>query len=199
VVPFLGLTGGIGAGKSTALEALQRLGAAVLSTDQVVHELYDDPEIRDAVVERFGPPVAAHDGVDRAALARLAFATDEDRGWLEQLLWPRVGAQVLGWRQRVERLEPPPRAAVVEVPLLFESGMDSAFDATIAVIADEAVRSERAATRAHASLDERLARQLPQQEKAQRATYAVLNNGSVAELESELSAVLEKLQGVSAR
>jgi dephospho-CoA kinase len=199
VVPFIGLTGGIGAGKSTALEALERLGAAVLSTDQVVHDLYDDADVREAVVARFGPAVAPGGRVDRTALAQKAFATAEDRAWLERLLWPRVGSSVLAWREQLEALDPAPRAAVVEVPLLFESGMDQVFDATLAVVADEAVRERRAATRAHASLDERLARQLPQREKAGRATHVVVNDGTLEELEVELSGVLEKLQRVSAR
>lgn len=171
----------------------------MLSTDQIVHDLYDDPEVRASVVARFGEAVAPGGRVDRKELARRAFATAEDRAWLEQLLWPRVGGAVAAWREHVEQLEPPPRAAVVEVPLLFESGMDEVFDATIAVIADEAVRERRAAARDHVSLDERLARQLTQQEKAQRATCVVVNDGSEAELAAELSAVLEKLQRVSAR
>jgi dephospho-CoA kinase len=199
VVPFVGLTGGIGAGKSTALAALERLGAATLSTDQVVHDLYGDPEVRAVVVQRFGSPVAPDGEVDRSALARRAFATAEDRAWLERLLWPRVSAAVAAWREEVERRSPQPRAAVVEVPLLFESGMEQSFDATVAVIADERLRERRAATRVHASLDERLARQLPQKEKAQRATFVVVNDGTVDELEAELSAVLEKLHRVSAR
>ncbi len=74
-VPFVGLTGGIGAGKSTALAALERLGAAVISSDAVVHELYGGDELRDAVVERWGAEVAPGGVVDRAALARRAFAT----------------------------------------------------------------------------------------------------------------------------
>jgi dephospho-CoA kinase len=97
------------------------------------------------------------------------------------------------WREQLERASPGPRAAVVEVPLLFEAGMDAAFDATIAVLADEAVRAERAGARGHQSLDERSARQLSQQEKAHRATYVVINDGSVEELRHKLSAVLEKL------
>jgi dephospho-CoA kinase len=97
------------------------------------------------------------------------------------------------WRESVDAADPEPRAAVVEVPLLFESGMDGAFDATIAVVADEAVRSERAAARGHQALDERGRRQLTQDEKAQRATYVVVNDGTVEELERKLSAVLDKL------
>jgi dephospho-CoA kinase len=193
VVPFVGLTGGIGAGKSTALAALERLGAACLSTDRVVHDLYERPEVRDAMVERFGLDVVRDDEIDRAALAQRAFATPEDRSWLEGQLWPRVGQRMTSWREQLERSTPPPRAAVVEVPLLFESGMDGAFDATIAVLADEEVRTERAGARGHQALDERSKRQLSQHEKAQRATYIVRNDGSVQELEQKLSSVLDML------
>jgi dephospho-CoA kinase len=165
----------------------------VLSTDRVVHELYESDEVRDAVSARFGEVLEPGGSVDRAAVARAAFATPEDRDWLEQLLWPRVGARIAAWREELEHAAPAPRAAVVEVPLLFEAGMDAAFDATIAVLADEAVRAERAGARGHQSLDERSARQLSQQEKAHRATYVVINDGSVEELRHKLSAVLEKL------
>ncbi len=194
MVPFIGLTGGIAAGKSTALEALERLGAAVLSSDRVVHELYDDPGVRDAVVQRFGSTVVDDGRVDRGALASRAFATEEDRKWLEGLLWPRVGGRMSQWRSSLEHAAEPPRAAVVEVPLLFESGMDGAFDATIVVVADEEVRASRAGARGHQALEERSARHLSQDEKAQRATYTVANEGSVEELESKLSSILEMLQ-----
>jgi dephospho-CoA kinase len=187
------LTGGIGAGKSTALQALERLGGATLSTDEVVHSLYETPEVQAAVAERFGPSVSAGGAVNRAALAERAFAAPEDRAWLEGLLWPRVGTRMVAWREQLEQLAPRPRVAVVEVPLLFESGMEGVFDATIAILAEEGVRAERASSRDHSALDERSARQLSQQEKAARATYVVRNDGTVADLERELSAVLDKL------
>jgi dephospho-CoA kinase len=159
-----------------------------------VHELYASPEVRDAVVERWGPEVAPEGRTDRAAVARRAFATSEDREWLEGMLWPRVGERIWGWREEQSAREPPPRALVVEVPLLFESGMDAAFDATLAVVADEAIRRERAGARGHASLDERTARQLTQEEKAARATYTVANSGTIDDLEQTLTGVLEKLK-----
>jgi dephospho-CoA kinase len=167
-----------------------------VSTDIVVHELYATDEIRDAVVGRWGPEVAPDGTVDRAAVARAAFASDEDRRWLEGLLWPLVAARVAAWREGLARRERPPRAAVVETPLLFEAGMEGVYDATIAVVADEDVRAQRAATRGHHAVDERAARQLSQQEKAARATYVVANSGSVGELELALAAVLEKLERV---
>lgn len=160
----------------------------------MVHELYNDPEVRQAVIDRFGPAMAPDGQVDRGALAARAFATPEDRAWLESLLWPRVGARILQWRQEVEQADHPTRAAVVEVPLLFESGMEGQFDATIAVVADEKVRAERAGVRGHQALEARSARQLSQEEKAHRATYVVVNDGPVEQLESKLSGVLAKLE-----
>lgn len=193
-VPFIGLTGGLGSGKSTALAELERLGAATLSTDAVVHELYGSDRVRDAVVARWGAEVAPEGVVDRAAVARHAFADPAERAWLEGLLWPLVGERVLAFRERCQQLDPRPVAAVVETPLLFEAGMEGAYDATIAVIADEDVRSARAAERGHESVDERAARQLSQDEKAARATYVVRNDGSVDDLRSELAVILGRLR-----
>ena len=192
-VPFVGLTGGLGAGKSTALAALERLGAATLSTDAVVHELYASDEVRDAVVERWGAEMAPDGVVDRSKIATKAFASPDERQWLEELLWPRVGRRVAEWREEVSARSEKPLAAVVETPLLFEAGLEGLYDATVAVVAPEEVRSARAAERGHEAVDERAARQLPQDEKARRATYAVENSGSVEELEAKLSEVLSSL------
>jgi dephospho-CoA kinase len=192
-VPFVGLTGGLGAGKSTALAALERLGAATLSTDAVVHELYGTAEVREAVTARWGPEVAPGGVVDRSAIAAHAFADPAERAWLEGLLWPLVGRRVGEFRVQASERDPAPRAAVVETPLLFEAGLADQYDATIAVSAPEEVRRARAAARGHHAVDERTARQLSQEEKAQRATFSIVNAGTVDDLEKELSAVLEKL------
>jgi dephospho-CoA kinase len=131
-------------------------------------------------------------------VAERAFASPEQRAWLEGLLWPLVGARVGAWLSEARADPPPgserPRAAVVEVPLLFEAGQREMYDATIAVVSDEQVRQARAAARGHAALDERGARQLSQQEKAQLATYVVRNDGTEQDLQRELSAVLDKLE-----
>jgi dephospho-CoA kinase len=133
--------------------------------------------------------------VDRAALARRAFASAEDRTWLEGQVWPLVGARVAEWLEHARAMRPPPPAAVVEVPLLFEAGLEQLYDATIAVISEESLRRSRAAARGHALVDERTARQLSQEEKARLATFVVRNDGSEQDLERELSAVLGKLGG----
>jgi dephospho-CoA kinase len=194
-VPFVGLTGGLGAGKSTALAELADLGAVVLSSDAVVHELYDTAPVADAVRERFGSEVFTGDRVDRGAIARRVFASEADRLWLEALLWPMVAERAQDFYAQACRREPPPRAAVVETPLLFEAGAAPRFQATIAVVADDALRAARIAARDQAALAGREARQLPQAEKARRATYVVVNDGSLEELRASLADVLEQLAG----
>jgi dephospho-CoA kinase len=94
------------------------------------------------------------------------------------------------WRAEVEAVDPPPPAAVVETPLLFEAGMEAVYDKTIAIVADEDTRASRAGARGHAAVDERAGRQLSQDEKAQRADFAVRNDGTREELREKLSRVL---------
>ena len=192
-VPFVGLTGGLGAGKSTALAALAELGAVTLSTDAIVHELLATDELRRLLVERFGEEVAPDGSVDRGAVAAKVFDRPEAREWLEGQLWPRVGGRVAEWRSQVEVAEPPPPAAVVETPLLFEAGMEGAFDHTIAIVAEESVRAERAGARGHQAVAERAGRQLSQEEKSQRADFVVRNDGTPDELRSELALVLARI------
>ena len=193
-VPFVGLTGGIAAGKSEALRALERLGAATLSSDAVVHELLTTGEVRDMLVERFGDAVAPDGEIDRGAVAEIVFGEDEQRKWLEGLLWPRVGERIAEWRERQEHADPRPRIAVVEVPLLFESGMEAVFDRTMAIVADESARSERAGARGHRGVESRTSRQLSQDEKARRADVVVRNDGSLEDLEHALSSALATME-----
>lgn len=192
--PFIGLTGGIGAGKSTALECLRRLGAATVSSDAVVHELYTREEVAAAVVERFGADLAPGGVIDRGMLAARAFASEDDRAWLEQLLWPLVAESISAWREQQLHRLPLPRALVVESPLMFEAGNDGAYDVTVAIVAPEAARAQRAGARGHRAVDERTARQLSQQEKSDRATYTVVNDGDLESLERKLSSLLAMLQ-----
>lgn len=198
-VPFIGLTGGLGAGKSTALALLGELGAAVISADAIVHELYGGEPLRSMVVERWGDGVLHAEGhIDRSAIAERVFSAPEERAWLEGVIWPLVGQRMHEFREAADaefRLggEAAPRAAVVETPLLFEAGMAPIFDATIAVIAPEDVRTERASARGHAAVSERDARQLSQQEKADQADHVVVNDGSVDHLRERLAAVLDAI------
>jgi dephospho-CoA kinase len=152
----------------------------------VVHELLEGEQVRTAIAERLG----LEDAFDRSKIAERVFGDQEATAWLEALLWPLVGERVAEWRAAL----PEDAVAVVEVPLLFESGMERVFDYTIAVVAAEDTREERAAARGHAAVAERAGRQLTQQEKAERADFVVRNDGSLDELKQTLSRVLAKLE-----
>jgi dephospho-CoA kinase len=187
---FIGLTGGIGTGKSEALRASERLGAAVLSTDAVVHELLGTDELRRLLCERWGERVLAGGDVDRSAVAEIVFERPEELTWLESVLFPRVGERVEEWRAALERSEQGPKLAVVEVPLLFEAGIEGIFDATVAIVSDEEIRARRAGERDQRGIGGRQARQLSPKEKARRADYVVHNDGSLEDLEREMKQVL---------
>jgi dephospho-CoA kinase len=188
----IGLTGGIAAGKSEALAAFERLGAATVSSDAVVHELLETEPLLPRLVERWGEDVAPGGRVDRNRIGSIVFADADELSWLEGQIHPLVGERIGTW---LASLSGDADVAVVEVPLLFETGMEGVFDVTVAVVAADEVRRQRAQARGHALVDEREARQLAQAEKATRAAHVVRNEGSVEDLERELSALVEKLKG----
>lgn len=186
----IGLTGGIAAGKSEALAAFARLGAATLSSDAVVHELLQSEQMRDLLVARWGEEVAPDGTLDRSKIGEIVFADPEQLVWLETQIHPLVGERTAAW---LAALPAQTEVAVVEVPLLFEAGRDEVFDTSVAIVTDDDVRRARAEARGHALVDEREARQLSQDEKAARAEHIVANDGSVEDLERALSALLAKL------
>jgi dephospho-CoA kinase len=175
----LAITGGIGAGKSEALETFRRHGAAVLSSDAVVHRLYtDDAEVRAALEERFGT-------TDRARIGDVVFSDPAELAWLEALLHPRVRSAYAAWLAGVDA-----PVAVVEIPLLYETGAEGLFDAVVVITATAAIRRKRRGT----SVDERSPRLMPDEEKVRRADFAYVNDGPLAELDTFVQAVLERLQ-----
>jgi dephospho-CoA kinase len=187
----IGLTGGIAAGKSEALAACGRLGAATVSSDAVVHQLLDSEPLLGRLVERWGEEILTEGRVDRARVGEIVFADPEQLSWLEAQIHPLVGERIGDW---LGSLPEETEVAVVEVPLLFESQMEKVFDTTVAVVAGEEVRRARAEARGHALVGEREARQLSQNEKANRAEHVVVNDGTVEDLERELSALLASLR-----
>lgn len=188
----IGLTGGIAAGKSEALAAFGRLGAETISSDAVVHELLEGEPLLSRLTERWGEDVAPGGTVDRKRIGEIVFADRDELAWLEAQIHPLVGERIGSW---LTTLPVGTEVAVVEVPLLFESEMEGVFDTTVAVVASEEVRRARAEARGHALVGEREARQLSQEEKATRAEHAIVNDGSIADLEGKLSALIEKLTG----
>jgi len=180
---FIGLSGAMASGKSEALAALGRLGAKTLSTDEVTHELLDDPDTLGRLVERWGGDVGPGGRVDRAKVGEIVFADPDELRWLESTLHPLVGERVAAWRGE---LDAGTELAVVEVPLLFEAGMEPFFDATLVVVAGDERRARWAGERGTGAVEGRSARQLTEQEKAERATFVVANDGDLDDLERSL-------------
>jgi dephospho-CoA kinase len=187
----IGLTGGIAAGKSEALKAFGRLGVETLSSDAVVHELLEGESLRGRLVERWGEEVAPAGAIDRAKIGEIVFADPDQLSWLEEQIHPLVRERTAAW---IGSLPADTEMAVVEVPLLFEAGSDRGFDVTVAIVTADAVRRERAEARGQALVDEREARQLTQEEKAERADHVIVNDGTVEDLERALSGLLAKLR-----
>ncbi|HSJ72874.1 MAG TPA: dephospho-CoA kinase [Miltoncostaeaceae bacterium] len=178
----MALTGGIGSGQSEALAAFAACGAATLSSDEVVHGLYGDPEVVAAVVERFGLEVLAADGaVDRAALGARAFAQEGGIAYLEGVLHPRIERRRRAWVAEQSARRPPPPLLVCEVPLLFEAGAEGAFDASLLVTAPAEVRRRRVTARGQ-DFEARSARQLPEEEKVARADRVLVNDAGLDDL-----------------
>jgi dephospho-CoA kinase len=188
----IGLTGGIAAGKSEALAAFERLGAATISSDAVVHELLDSEPLLSRVTERWGEGVAPEGRVDRARIGEIVFADPDELKWLEGQIHPLVGERIGSW---LGSLGEDVGVAVVEVPLLFEGEMAPVFDTTLAIVTADEVRRARAEARGHTLVGEREARQLSQEEKAAHAEHVIENDGTLDELEQRLSALIAKLEG----
>ena len=188
----IGLTGGIAAGKSESLAAFERLGAATISSDAVVHELLDSEPLLGRLIARWGPEVAPQGRVDRSKIGEVVFADSGQLKWLEAQIHPLVGERIGRW---LASLDDGVGIAVVEVPLLFESEMESVFNTTVAVVTPDEVRRARAEARGHALVGEREARQLAQEDKAARAEHVIENDGTLKQLEQRLSALIAKLAG----
>jgi dephospho-CoA kinase len=186
------ITGGIGAGKTEALRAFARLGAATVSSDEIVHHLLrNDEGVKRAIVERLGEGVLDdHGAIDRSRVAERVFGDRKQLAWLEGLLHPLVSREYLTWREQLGGLENPPDVSVTEVPLLFEAGSQDNFDAVVVITAPEDVRRQRT----RVPLEQRSGRLIDDEEKVRRADYSYVNDGSRKKLEAFVSSVLDDLQ-----
>lgn len=174
------VTGGIGAGKTQALWSFARRGVPVLSADEVVHELIrEDRDVRTALEERFAT-------TDRRLIGEVVFAEPEQLAWLESLLHPRVRRATEEWLARQDA-----PVAVVEIPLLYETGGDARFDRVVVITAPADVREARTAR----AQDRRSDRLIPDEEKVRRADFAFVNDGTLDELDAFVGQVLDRLSG----
>lgn len=183
----MGLTGGIGGGKSEALRAFRRHGAETHSSDEAVRGLYARDDVRRAVAAHFGPGVIGPDGApDRAAIGRIVFADAAELRWLEGLLLPLLAEEFAAWRDRAARAGA--RLLVHEAPTLFEVGVQDRYDVVVTVTAPAAVRERR-----RPGARRQMAHQLPEEEKAARSDYVYENTGSLEDLDRFVAGLVERL------
>ena len=185
------ITGSIGAGKSEALRAFARHGAAVVSSDEIVHHLlHEDEDVKRALVERFGQDALGEDGrPDRGRIGRLVFGDGEALAFLEGLLHPLVAREYLTWREQLAQLPNPPSVCVTEVPLLYEVGGEARFDKVVVITAPAKLRDARRTV----PRDDRDARLSSDEEKAKRADFVYVNTGSLEDLDAWVVGVLAEL------
>ena len=185
------ITGGIGAGKSTALESFRRHGAATVSSDEIVHHLLaTDPEVKRALVERLGEEILGEDDVpDRERIALRVFKDRAALDFLETLLHPLVSREYMSWREQLARLPNPPDVCVTEVPLLYEVGAETRFDKVVVITAPPKLREARRGGRK----DDREARLIPDREKAKRADFTYVNTGTPDQLDAWVAEVMATL------
>ena len=187
------ITGGIGAGKTEALNAFARHGAATIASDDIVHRLLrEDDDVRAALLERFGTGILDDAGhVDRAAISRIVFDDREALAWLEALLHPRVVTEYLAWREALAGLPDPPAVSATEVPLLYEVGGHERFDAVVAITAPEELRRERSRVN---SPEQRESRLIPDEEKTARADFSYVNDGTRQQLDDFVAETIRALE-----
>ena len=193
----VGLTGGIGSGKSTVAKMFGRLGGVVIDADQVAHELQapGQPTFQ-RIVQAFGREVVGEDGwIDRKRLGALVFADPQARVRLEEIMHPAIVAEC---QRRIQQSAADGAAVCfLDAALLIESGRHGRFDAIILVEASEAIRLDRLMAQRRLSRDEAMQRirsQMPWEEKRRHARFVIENGGPLEETERRVKGVWEQLK-----
>ena len=188
----IGLTGGIGAGKSTVLEIFEESGFNVISADKICGQIYDDPnsEIHAEIEKNWGSIYIASDGkADKKMVAERVFSDDISRKWLNSKLHPEI------LRRGQALAAETSKKTVFEVPLLFETGWEDFFEQIIMVYTKDELRIERLEKRGltRKEISERINAQMPQDKKLEKADFALVNNGSITSLKEQISKLIQQL------
>lgn len=192
----IGVTGGIGSGKSTVCGFFGTLGAVVIDADKVAHEALDTQAAQAKIADRFGADVVVDGRIDRRELGKRAFVDEDSRRVLTDVVWPEVG-RLMGGRVQDCLATDSNRPVVIEVPLLLEWGdPDGLCEKIVVVTAPEAIRVERTVERLSITPEEvqdRARHQMPEDEKVQHADYVIQNDADLATLERRSRATWEQL------
>lgn len=187
---IIGLVGGVASGKSAVAAALARRGAVVFDADQLAHRVLDEPEVRDALVARWGPEVLdPHGRISRPAVAQRVFGVGvapAEREFLEETVHPRIRQRIEAAIRQLPDAGTP--AVVLDAPLLFEAGWAAICQAVLLVDAPLELRTARAAARGWSpeELARREATQLPIEEKRRRSTHVIDNSGNLDDLDARV-------------
>ncbi|MEO5936906.1 MAG: dephospho-CoA kinase [Terriglobales bacterium] len=204
----IGLTGGLGCGKTTVASMMAARGAHVIQADQIAHQLMQPgQEVYAGVVRHFGREIVQSDGsIDRGKLAQVAFGGGRVEE-LNRLVHPAVIAYQQEWMQRIEEKEPQ-AIVVVEAALILEAGINGRFDKLVVVTCSREQKIERFAQRvaaqggevevARAEAERRIAAQLPDEDKIKAADYVIDNSGALTSTQSQVDALMDKLERESA-
>lgn len=195
-MPLVGLTGGIGSGKTTVAGILGRLGAAVFDADKAARGLTTDPEIVRRIRMVFGDRVVKSSGeLDRAGLAELVFSRTENTNKLNEIIHPGVFRQF--WEFVAAREDDPGvEMIVIDAPLIYETELDTELDFVVVVVAEEELAIKRVKSRSQLTREqvlERMSQQIPLSEKARRADFCIDNNGGLADLEANSKDVFQRI------
>jgi dephospho-CoA kinase len=198
-VLVVGLTGGIGSGKSTVSALLAAKGAVILDADEVVDQQRPGTAVFDAMVERFGPGIVAADGtLDRAVVADIVFADPEALADLNAIVHPAVGAEIA---RRMEELSGTDAVVVLDVPLLVEVSRGYPLDGLIVVDVDPGIAVERLVMQRGMSEEDarsRMSRQASREERRARADVVIDNRGTIGDLTRQVDAVWDWIERLRA-
>ena len=187
----VGLSGGIGCGKSTVLEFFREAGWQTVDSDAVVRELLaKNTEVQAQLRSRFGEAVFAEGAVDHAAVAKRVFGQEGDLKWLEELLHPLVRKS---WLASIDQA--PAENWVVEIPLLFEKRLETRFDLTVCVVSSIDIAADRMVARAYTQeqIEQRRKQQMPLEEKMELADFLISNAGSLEFLKQQTTRLIEQI------
>jgi len=195
-VVTVGVTGGLGAGKSTACEFLREKGACIFNADDIAKEILStNAEVQDAISAAFGPGIIVDDRIDNRRLAQQAFLNEEHQTTLNNILHPHV---IAAFEKKAEELASQTGLLVVDAPLIFESGFDSHLDHTVLIYTTFKIRLARAMRRGTLSREDILRRiqlQMPEEDKRELATHVIENNGTAEQLREAMYALYDQLMG----
>lgn len=193
---IIGLTGGIGTGKSTAEEIFKRLGAYVIDADSIVHQLYKQEHIKEKLKQIFTEDIFDNNQeIDRKKVARIVFSDKTKRKALEEIIHPEVNKYIDEWLNQIEKNNPD-AVAIVSVPLMIETGSYKKYQKIILVYAPKELQIERLIKKGY-SYEEAVSRinaQMDIEEKLKYADYVIINTSTLENLENQVKRVFDEIK-----